>query len=132
MLLIVAEEPIRNTRGRGKDWLPGHPRLFVESKTMQTIALTANFTAEPIEEPLKFWMTQLDTPCAVQFAPYNQVFQQLLDPASLVSTNKNGLNVVLIRLEDWWTGGPARSTGMDRSKERNHTSRVTPWSWSKR
>ena len=36
----------------------------------------------------------------VEFAPYNQVFQQLLDPSSLLSTNKSGLNAVLLRLED--------------------------------
>jgi FkbH-like protein len=34
------------------------------------------------------------------------VFQQLLDPTSVVSANFNGLNVVLIRLEDWWRGAP--------------------------
>jgi FkbH-like protein len=71
---------------------------------MQIIALTATFTAEPVEEPLKFWMNELDSPCLVRFGPYNQVFQQLLDPASILSTNSSGLNVVLIRVEDWWHG----------------------------
>ncbi len=67
----------------------------------QEIAITATFTAEPIEVPLKFWMQQLDIPCRIDFAPYSQVFQQLLDPASLVSTNKNGINIILVRFEDW-------------------------------
>jgi FkbH-like protein len=71
---------------------------------MQIIALTATFTAEPLLEPLNFWMNELDISCAVKFAPYNQVFQQLLDPASTLSSNQSGLNVVLIRLEDWWRG----------------------------
>jgi FkbH-like protein len=75
-----------------------------ESKNRQIIAVTATFTAEPVEEPLNFWMNELDIPCAVKFGPYNQVFQQLLDPASTLSTNQSGLNVVLIRLEDWWRG----------------------------
>jgi FkbH-like protein len=75
-----------------------------ESNSMHTIALTATFTAEPVEEPLNFWMSELEFPCIVKFGPYNQVFQQLLDPASLLSTNQDGLNVVLIRLEDWWHG----------------------------
>ncbi|MEZ4662209.1 MAG: FkbM family methyltransferase, partial [Caldilineaceae bacterium] len=35
------------------------------------------------------------------FAPYNQIFQQLLDPASPLANNKNGLNVLLVCLEDW-------------------------------
>ena len=71
---------------------------------MQIFALTATFTAEPVEEPLKFWMNELDSPCLVKFGPYNQVFQQLLDPTSILSTNSSGLNVVLVRLEDWWIG----------------------------
>ena len=75
-----------------------------ENKNVQTIALTATFTAEPVAEPLKFWMNELDIPCIVKFGPYDQVFQQLLAPASLLSTNQSGLNVVLIRLEDWWRG----------------------------
>ena len=65
------------------------------------IAVTATFTAEPIEESLSFWMKQFGWPCEIEFAPYNQVFQQLLDPSSLLSTNKNGVNVVLVRLGDW-------------------------------
>src|SRR6185436_4347717 len=37
----------------------------------------------------------------IQFAPYNQVFQQLFDPTGLLVHNRNGLNVVLVRFEDW-------------------------------
>ncbi len=65
------------------------------------IAITATFTAEPVEDSLAFWLKELDIPCQIQFAPYNQVFQQLLDPNSLLSQNQKGLNVVLVRLEDW-------------------------------
>src|SRR6185436_5758537 len=39
----------------------------------------------------------------------NQVFQQLLDPSSSISSNARGMNVVLVRLEDWLP----RSTGAD-------------------
>ena len=67
----------------------------------QTIAIAATFTAEPVEESLDFWMHTLDVPSDIVFAPYNQVFQQLLDPTSLLSQNQHGLNVVLIRFEDW-------------------------------
>jgi amino acid adenylation domain-containing protein/FkbH-like protein len=66
-----------------------------------TIAIVATFTAEPLEEPLRFWMNELECPAEISFAPYNQVFQQLLDPASLLSKNTRGLNVVLARMEDW-------------------------------
>lgn len=67
----------------------------------QSIAITSTFTAELIEESLDFWMRELNIPSEIEFAPYNQVFQQLLDPASLLSQNQNGINLVLVRFEDW-------------------------------
>ena len=65
------------------------------------IAITATFTAEPVEESLAYWMNELGVPATIRFAPYNQVFQQLLDSDSLVSRNRDGINVHLVRLEDW-------------------------------
>ncbi|HEY0603570.1 MAG TPA: HAD-IIIC family phosphatase [Herpetosiphonaceae bacterium] len=70
-------------------------------KPRQTVAVTATFTAEPLADALKFWLDQLKLPASVEFAPYNQVFQELLDPTSLIATNGDGINVVLLRLEDW-------------------------------
>ena len=67
----------------------------------QTIAITATFTVEPLEQALSFWMRELAIPSDIEFAPYNQIFQQLLDPASLLSKNHTGINVVLVRFEDW-------------------------------
>ncbi|MBE9040263.1 FkbM family methyltransferase, partial [Oscillatoriales cyanobacterium LEGE 11467] len=71
-----------------------------------TIAVTATFTAEPVEKPLVFWSNELDRPAEIQFAPYNQVFQALLDPGSVLNQNTDGTNLVLLRLEDW--GRPDR------------------------
>ena len=67
----------------------------------QTIVITSTFTAEPIEESLAFWMQALSVPSQIQFAGYNQVFQELLNPASLSAKNAHGVNVVLLRFEDW-------------------------------
>ncbi|GEM_PF-453932 len=66
-----------------------------------TVAIAATFTAEPVEESLSFWLSELDIPSKIEFAPYSQVFQQLLDPNSLLSQNRNGINVILLRVEDW-------------------------------
>jgi FkbH-like protein len=71
------------------------------SREKPEIAIAATFTAEPLEESLQFWIKKLDLPATATFAPYNNVFQQLLDPASLLASNQGGINVVLIRLEDW-------------------------------
>jgi amino acid adenylation domain-containing protein/FkbH-like protein len=63
--------------------------------------IAATFTAEPLEESIRFWIRELELPAQLEFAPYNQVIQQILDPASLFSQNRQGINVVLVRLEDW-------------------------------
>jgi len=73
----------------------------MENQSEKTIAIAATFTAEPLEESLSFWKQELGIPFKVEFAPYDQVFQQLLDPASLISKNNNGVNVILVRFEDW-------------------------------
>ena len=69
-------------------------------------SIAATFTAEPIDHAFRFWLHVLGQPCTLSFAPYNQVFQQLLDPNSLFSLNSSGAteaacNIILIRLEDW-------------------------------
>lgn len=73
--------------------------------TEQSIAIAATFTAELIEEPLVYWMQELGIPSKIEFAPYNQVFQELLNPSSLLLKNDDGINTVLIRLEDWHKSG---------------------------
>ena len=65
------------------------------------LAVAATFTADPVVPALAFWMRELDLECQIRLAPYNQVFQQLLDPASLLSANRQGVGVVLVRFEDW-------------------------------
>lgn len=76
----------------------------------QTMAILATFTADPLAEALCFWQEQLGLPAAVTLAPYNQVFQQLLDPAGVLARHAGGSNVVLVRFEDWlrFDGGLAR------------------------
>ncbi len=66
-----------------------------------TLAVAATFTAEPLESGLAYWMRTLGIPAKVAFAPYNQVFQELLAPQSLLAQNGYGFNVLLIRFEDW-------------------------------
>lgn len=67
----------------------------------ETLVIAATFTAEPVEDALNYWMKELNFPFQIEFAPYNQVFQQLLDPSSLFARNEKGINIVLVRLEDW-------------------------------
>lgn len=97
------------------------PELSVQAKAAkdiedrQLIAISATFTAEPIEESLKYWMRELQLLARIEFAPFNQVFQQLLDPTGLLSLNQRGVNVILVRFEDWEPikGGTQDSTSSD-------------------
>lgn len=79
--------------------IPGELKFIVAS----------NFTAEPCEAALRFWGSKFGTPVSVEFAPYNQVFQQLLDPRSAFSGNRSGVNVVLLSLEDWAQHAPVKA-----------------------
>jgi FkbM family methyltransferase len=83
-----------------------------------TLCVAATFTAEPLAEPLNFWADQLATPIEVAFSPYNQIFQQLLNPESAFHQNADGANVILLALEDW-TGHrfPAMRLSDDRARQ---------------
>lgn len=82
-----------------------------------SITIAATFTAEPVEASIGHWTRELRMAARVGFAPYNQVFQQLLDPTSLLATNHNGVNVLLVRLEDWQRDLPSDHGNAD--MERN-------------
>jgi len=65
------------------------------------LAIASTFTAEPLQPFMKFWFHKLELDFSVDFAPYNQVFQQLLGSESLLAANKNGINLLIVRVEDW-------------------------------
>jgi FkbH-like protein len=65
------------------------------------LVVAATFTAEPIKDALAFWMEELGFAASIEFAPYDQVFQQLLDPGSLLAQTRKGVNIVLVRIDDW-------------------------------
>src|SRR5438552_7200812 len=73
----------------------------------RAIAISATFTAEAIGPALAFWMAELGFDYEIRFAGYNQLYQQLLDPAGLFARNRGGFNAALVRFEDWLrAGGP--------------------------
>ena len=90
----------------------------MSSDTVQSmkLAVAATFTAEPLEDALRFWAGKLGWQAEVEFAAYNQVFQQLLDPTSLLAANRKGANILLLRPEDWvrygTAAGPEKLQGM--------------------
>ncbi|MGB1129586.1 MAG: hypothetical protein ACPG4K_06025, partial [Haloferula sp.] len=56
------------------------------------VRLSATFTSEPLHTALEAWLREFGFAAEIQFAPYNQVLQQLLDPGSLLSGNASGVN----------------------------------------
>jgi hypothetical protein len=73
----------------------GAPSAVDASKELTSaIAISATFTPEALEPTLACWLRKLKLEFPIRFASYNQVFQQLLDPAGLFAANRNGLNVV--------------------------------------
>ncbi|MFT3868858.1 MAG: FkbM family methyltransferase [Nibricoccus sp.] len=81
------------------------------SKTDLVVAAT--FTADPVEEVLTFWGFRLGRPLKTTFAPYNQVFQELLSPESALRRNQNGFNVILLNLNDWASGSESAASKLD-------------------
>jgi len=66
-----------------------------------SISIAASFTADSLEVPLRFWMEELRLQARIEFAPYGQLFQQLLTFDRSLSSDSNGIGVILVRLEDW-------------------------------
>jgi FkbH-like protein len=78
-----------------------HSVATSSSRPAHHFVIAATFTAEPLREAIEFWMEELNTTASIEFAPYNQVFQVLLDPDSVLARNRKGINILLVRLEDW-------------------------------
>ena len=79
--------------------------MVVNPMSGPSIVISATFTADAIEPTLAFWMRELSFDYAIQMAPYNQVFQLLLDLSGVLAANRAGVNILLVRFEDWARAG---------------------------
>ena len=70
------------------------------------IAVSAGFTAGPLDETLAYWWNETGVEARARFAPYNQVFQSLLSGTGPLAENRHGANVVLVNLAEWLRGSP--------------------------
>ena len=93
--------------------LPGLDAKSPASSTRK-IAVASTFTADLIVAPFKFWMKTLQLSADIVMAPYAQVMQELLNPESTFARNERGINILLIRIEDW-----IRDRASQESVERN-------------
>ena len=81
-------------------WLSEQP-VSIPSKPTLHINITGTFTVEPVKPYLEYWFEKIGITSLISFPGYNQVFSQLLNPASEFNSNTDGFNILLIRLEDW-------------------------------
>src|SRR5262245_19751315 len=73
------------------------------------IVVAATFPAEPLGRIVAQLLESVGIDTVVTCTPYNQVAQQLLDPASALSRNDGGVNLVLVLLDgEADTPGPMR------------------------
>lgn len=75
------------------------------------LVVASTFNGTPLEESISFWLEEFRIPTRIQFAPYSQVCEQLLDPKSLLNENKEGINLILLRVEDL---NPTGSTTLEK------------------
>ncbi len=72
-----------------------------EKNSADKVVISGSFTLEPICQPFQQLSSELGWDVVLEFAPYSQIFQELLNPASQLLSNRSGLNVVFLRFEDW-------------------------------
>ena len=93
------------------------PGTAPDTKTAKlNFRVASNFTSEPVEESLNFWGHHFGTPVQTVFAPYNQVFQQLLNPKSDFGMNHDGSNVILLQLDGWTENRLAADMALSQEK----------------
>lgn len=71
-----------------------------EPESAFTVVAASTFTAEPIRPYVKWWGEQFGLRLDIHFAPYHQVFQELLNPDSALSSEGDA-GLLLVRFEDW-------------------------------
>ena len=74
----------------------------VKTSGALTFSVTANFTAEPLAEFLRFWLARLTwSDARLAFSDYNHIFQELIVPGGVSPSKTPGVNFFLVRFEDW-------------------------------
>lgn len=72
-----------------------------KSNSGKKICVGASFSIDLILPVMDFMADKLNWSVNFEVTPYNQVFQELLSPVSDFNQNKQGNNLLFIRLEDW-------------------------------
>ena len=71
------------------------------SSAAKKICIGASFSIDLVLPSMEFLADKLHWDVGFEVTAYNQVFQELLSPISSFNQNKQGNNLLFIRLEDW-------------------------------
>ncbi len=75
---------------------------FIEEQSQSLdICIASSFTCEPILQKFKLDLKSFNISADVRFSPYQQLMQELLSPNTSLSIESTGVNLFLIRLEDF-------------------------------
>ncbi len=72
-----------------------------ETPKSPAIAVAATFTSDPLFPALRFAFAEAGLAFEVQSAPYHQVIQELRSSTSLLATNIDGVDAIIVRFEDF-------------------------------
>jgi hypothetical protein len=102
----ILEQGVQSPETKLNEFELSHKLNLKDTRQLETqrkleLAISATFTAEPVADSLDFWLKEFEFDYQIEFAPYNQVFQQILNPESLFAQNQQGINIILVRFEDW-------------------------------
>ncbi len=66
-----------------------------------SIIISATFTANPMVDYIGWWCNKFGFSTKINIVVNNQIFQNLLDKESVLNKNKYGINIILVRFEDF-------------------------------
>ena len=127
--VVAITEPIDGDQLTGSAWILNDEGAVVaycaridlgllapeaDEEVSEHLALASTFTVDPVADTVRLWSNTLGLSLGARVAPYGQVFQELLDPSSMLATSATA--AAIIRLEDWTreqgaTGAEAPSVG---------------------
>lgn len=84
----------------------------ITEEPSRTLFIASSFTINSIASSTVTWCKGIGIPYSVEICEYNQIEQELLLPNSNFSKNANGVNLILIRIEDLMADG---SNGLARA-----------------
>ncbi|QUQ67040.1 condensation domain-containing protein [Kutzneria sp. CA-103260] len=74
--------------------------VTAESAPAQVIGVASTFTAEPVTAGVEFWLGAFGARAELEFAPFSQIVQPLLDPSGPLHAEPEARNVLLVRWQD--------------------------------